>query len=110
MINIKYINDVPKNIKALSYLGEIMESRIKQLETRINNYEKEIYRLEDKKKFYKLTVEEETLLNFYKNDLPKTKEELKQLIIIEPQQPKKNNYIHFLIIGIIILTIVKRKK
>jgi len=104
----KYINDVPSDIKAITYLGEIMPERINQLETRIKNYKSEIYRLNDKKTFTGLNVQEESLLDFYKNDLPKVEQELKILKEVAPKE--SSNYMFLLIPVIILLLIAKRKK
>lgn len=109
-MKIKYINDVPENIKAITFLGDTMNTRINQLQTRIKNYQSEIYRLEDKKNFQGLNVQEESQLDFYKKDLPKITEELKQLTELQPKEETKSNIMYLIIPAIIIFALIKRKK
>lgn len=107
----RYINDVSKDIKALTVMGNISEERKKQLKTRINNYTKEIYRLKDKSTFQSLSQEESELLQKYLQELPKTQEELKALEILEPEKKEnKNQYgLMFLIFGFGVFLLMRKK-
>lgn len=104
----KYINDVPKEIKALSYLGSVNLDRQKQLEQRIATMTQEVYRLYDRQNTGILTSEESIKLERYLKELSSMQEELK---ILKSVNTEKSNFnLLFLIIPVAILFLIKGKK
>lgn len=109
-MKVRYINDVPENIKAIAFLGNDMNLKISQLELNIKLLNSEIAKLENKKSFQGLTSQEETFLDNYKNDLQKYINDLnfiKQSVIREEE---RNNIMYLIIPAIIIFALIKRKK
>lgn len=107
-MKIKYINDIPGDIKALTFLGSTNVERQKQLESKISVMTAEIYRLYDRQNMGILTSEESIKLERYLKELLTMQEELK---ILKSVNTEKSNFnLLFLIIPVAIFFLIKRTK
>lgn len=113
------INDVPKNIKAISFYGDINDEKIINLQKEIENIKDQIRQIENKEDYNVTNIDllnyeilRETLSKKLKelDDLKKIKNAENKLIANEQKQKNnKNLLIIFYAIGILFL-LRKRKR